>query len=56
MTKVNPGQVDYPPFSQHVDNMQSAIGKLEMETGQQQENSAALTKHLEALKKMIVAR
>ncbi len=41
-------------LQKHVDNMQSAISKLEAETTQQQENSAALTAHLDSLRKLVV--
>ena len=33
-------------LQKHVENMKSAISKLEQETGQQQENNGALEKHL----------
>ena len=34
--------------------MRSAIGKLEQETTQQQENNASLTKHLDAMRRLVV--
>ena len=34
--------------------MRSAIGKLEQETTQQQENNAALAKHLDAMRRLVV--
>ena len=34
--------------------MRSAIGKLEQETTQQQENNIALTKHLDAMRRLVV--
>ena len=34
--------------------MRSAIGKLEQETTQQQENNAALTKHLDVMRRLVV--
>ena len=33
-------------LQKHVENMKSAIAKLEQETGQQQDNNSALEKHL----------
>jgi hypothetical protein len=33
-------------LQKHVENMKSAISKLEQETDQQQENNGALEKHL----------
>ena len=35
--------------------MRSAIGKLEQETTQQQDNNASLTKHLDAMRRLVVA-
>ena len=34
--------------------MRSAIGKLEQETTQQQENNVSLTKHLDAMRRLVV--
>ena len=34
--------------------MRSAIGKLEQETTQQQENNASLTKHLDVMRRLVV--
>ena len=34
--------------------MRSAIGKLEQETTQQQENNAALAKHLDGMRRLVV--
>ena len=41
-------------LQKHVENMRSAIGKLEQETTQQQENNAALAKHLDAMRRLVV--
>ena len=41
-------------LQKHVENMRSAIGKLEQETTQQQENNIALTKHLDAMRRLVV--
>lgn len=41
-------------LQKHVDNMKSAIGKLETENSQQIENNSQLSKHLDALKQMLV--
>ena len=35
--------------------MRSAIGKLEQETTQQQENNGALTKHLDSMRRLVVS-
>lgn len=42
-------------LQKHVENMRSAIGKLELETLQQQENNAALAKHLESLRRLVIS-
>merc|ERR1711997_991670 len=42
-------------LQKHVENMRSAIGKLEQETNQQQDNNASLTKHLDAMRRLVVA-
>merc|ERR1711953_1083022 len=41
-------------LQKHVENMRSAIGKLEQETTQQQENNIALTKHLDSMRRLVV--
>ena len=42
-------------LQKHVENMRSAIGKLEQETTQQQENNVSLAKHLDAMRRLVVA-
>lgn len=42
-------------LQKHVENMQSAIAKLEGETAQQKDNSAALKVHLERIRAAVVA-
>jgi len=42
-------------LQKHVENMRSAITKLEMETLQQQESNGALAKHLESLRRLVIA-
>jgi len=42
-------------LGKHIDNMKSAIGKLEVETVQQRQNNASLQQHLDSLRQLIVS-
>jgi len=42
-------------LGKHIDNMKSAIGKLEVDTVQQRQNNASLQQHLDSLRQLIVS-
>ncbi len=42
-------------LAKHVDTMRTAIGKLEAETAQQTDQNASMQRHIDALRKMVVA-